>query len=198
MSKGVPIKAAVVTMLVGATLIGNGAPPYNTDGLRTGLLLGLLTIGIFNALVSPPGTLWVRSFGIVCSFIGVLFPGNVRGIAVFLLWLVWPVAYLIVWSLTSERAEPESKPTPGTTFRARGAVAAIIAAVAIAVVAYKAIFAHHAHSRHRSHRARLRQDPDGPLALVRELIRRPEPVNDTSNFRSGTDSKTIDSPTQQA
>jgi len=26
MSKGVPIKAAVVTMLVGATLIGNGAP----------------------------------------------------------------------------------------------------------------------------------------------------------------------------
>ena len=60
----------------------------------------------------------------------------------FLLWLVWPVAYLIVWSLTSERAEPESKPTPGTTFRARGAVAAIIAAVAIAVVAYKEIFAH--------------------------------------------------------
>src|ERR687896_595987 len=102
MSRGVPIKLAVVTMLVGATLIGNGAPPYNTDGLRTGLLLGLLAIGIFNALVSPPGTLWVRSFGIVCSFIGLIFQGNVRGIVVFLLWLVLAFAYLLVWLLKSE------------------------------------------------------------------------------------------------
>jgi hypothetical protein len=136
MSKGVPLKVAVVTMLVGAALIRNGVP---TAEFSHRLVLGILAIGIFNALVSPPGTLWVRSFGVVCSFIGLLFPDGPRALAVFLLWLAWPPAYLVAWSLEPKAAlEPASGPSNAA---ARRVLAGIIAAVSLAYLAYKGIFA---------------------------------------------------------
>ena len=108
MSKGVPLKVAVVTMLVGTALIRNGVPTVVFAIGR--LVLGILAIGIFNVVVSPPGTLWVRGFGVVCSFIGLLFPDGPRAVAVVLLWLVWPPAYLVAWSLESARFEAELEP----------------------------------------------------------------------------------------
>jgi hypothetical protein len=57
----VHMKVAIVALLVGATLLGNGAP---AGGIAWGLILGLLAIGIFNAVVSPPGTFWIRGLSV--------------------------------------------------------------------------------------------------------------------------------------
>jgi hypothetical protein len=139
MSKGIGIKVAVVTMLVGAAFVRNGPP---TAGFGDRLVLGILAIGIFNILVAPPGTLGIRSFGVICSVVGLLFQDAPRAIAVMLLWLVWPPAYMVAWSRQSERfdaaVEPTSERSPTA---ARGALAAIIAAVAFGYLAYKGIFA---------------------------------------------------------
>lgn len=155
MSKGVPLKVAVVTMLVGAALIQELLPDHGQairaaiypENAPTGaevhwLVLGILAIGAFNALVTPPGTLWVRCFGIACSFIALLFPEYGRVLALSLLWLIWPPAYLVAWSLESEKLDAALDSPTGAPSAARGVLAAIIAAVSLAYLAYKGIFAH--------------------------------------------------------
>ncbi len=140
MSTRVPLKLALVTMLVGAALIRNGVPG---TGFADRLVLGILAIGIFSALVSPPGTLWIGSCGVLCSFIGLLFPGAPRTFVVLLLWLIWPPAYLVAWSVESATLNEALEPTSGRNLTtARGVLAAIIAAVSVAYLAYKGIFAH--------------------------------------------------------
>ena len=139
MSKGVTLKVAVVAMLIGAAIIRNGAP---SSGFAHRLVLGFLAIGIFNALVSPPGTLWVRSVAITCSFVGLLFPDGPRAFAVLILWFAWPPAYLVAWSVGQRSKEALETASARTNSAPRGVAAAIIAAVALAALAYKGIFAH--------------------------------------------------------
>ena len=134
-----PIKIAIVAMLVGAMLVGNGAP---SGGIAWNLILGLLVIGIFNAVVSPPGTLWVRGLSVACTFIGLLFPDGPRAVVVFLMLLVWPPAYVTAWAVARENIDEALEPASSPRSGARGVVAAIIVAVALAVIAYRLVFAH--------------------------------------------------------
>lgn len=138
MRKRVPTKVAIVALLVGATLLGNGAP---ATGIAWGLILGLLAIGIFNAVVSPPGTFWIRGLSVACTFIGLLFPDGPRAVVVFLMLLVWPPAYVTAWAVAREKYDEDLEASSPRS-AARSVVAAIIVAVALAVIAYRLIFTH--------------------------------------------------------
>ena len=137
MFRRVPLKLAGAAMVIGAALIPGGPLPPAGD-IRA--WSGLLAIGMFSVLVSPAGTSWVRAFGVACAVIGLALPGSVRTLAAFLLWLIWPPAYLVAWSAESERMQTELDGDGRAP--ARGILAAIIAAVSLAYVAYKGIFAH--------------------------------------------------------
>jgi hypothetical protein len=135
----VPAELASAALLIGAAQI-NSAAPSPGAGIG-GDTLGLLAIAIFNVFVSAHGTWWVRAFGIVCSCIGLLFPGAPRAAAVFALWLLWLPLYLAAWSVESDRRRMGAEP-PGGPPAARGVLAATIGAVSLAYLAYKGIFAH--------------------------------------------------------
>ena len=134
MSRSVQVKVALVAALVGIALLGP----------RTGVswpASGLLVIGILNALVSPPGTYWVRAIAVGVTFAALLFP-DFLGPALLLAWLVWPLAFMITWAVgrgPAPRVGPEEH-RPGAT-PARIALAALIAAVAVASVAYRLLVA---------------------------------------------------------
>jgi hypothetical protein len=130
------VKAATVVMLVAAAVIG---------GSRDWFTGSFLAIGSFNAVFSIPGTLWLRCVAVASTFAALLLPTDVvRALAVVFLWLIWPPATLVAWSVAREEdaADPTafSVADPGAR-AARAAVAAIIAAVAVATVGYKVVFA---------------------------------------------------------
>jgi hypothetical protein len=142
MSRSIPIKAALVTLLIAAQWIGG---TYNSlPRTEVGISLVLLLIGIVNVLFSTPGTYWVRVIAVGVTFATLLFPGRLLGLTVLLAWLVWPAAYMVAWAVARPSSADlgvgrQEKPMAAT--RARLGLAALIAAVAIASVAFQLLVA---------------------------------------------------------
>jgi hypothetical protein len=142
MSKTIQIKAALVAVLVGAAMVGQRMGSYRPTPL--GFILGLLFFGIVNVLFSPPGTLTVRAAAIITTFATLLVPA-LLGPFVFLVWLVWPPAFMVAWTLARDSGgSPGVEPPEGhaAATAAQIAVAALIGAVAIASLVYRLLVAH--------------------------------------------------------
>lgn len=133
MSMGIQVKVAVVTVLVGAALLGGSADWFT---------LGVLVFGVVNALFSVPGTKWVRAAAIACSVAALVSPGLIQGTVILLAWLAWPPAFLVAWALAREEdatSGPEGSERSVAGRRARVTIAAVIGAVAVASLAYRLI-----------------------------------------------------------
>jgi hypothetical protein len=143
------VKVALVLVLVAAAFAG---PPSGVNwkafapltGFSTPIL-GLLAFGIFNALVSPSGTMWLRAVTIAAVIAALLRPNDgVAALILVLAWVVWPPAFMVSWTLAREAADAAPE-TPleqqAAARRARLTLAGVIAAVAIASVAYRLLVA---------------------------------------------------------
>ena len=134
LSNQLSVKLLVVLMLfLGATVTTAG-------GWST---VGLIGFGLFNTLVSPPGTLIVRQISVVAALGSLLGPDWLRVFTTIVIWLIWPPAFAVAWSLGSESHASEAEPPDDHAAgrRARLALAAVIAAVAIASIAFRLIVA---------------------------------------------------------
>ena len=145
MSRKIQIKAALVALLLGAGVLGHR--PYDPSityvSSADQFAIGLLLFGIVNVLVSPPGTQWVRALAIAAAFAALLQPRELLGLAVFLIWLLWPPAFMVAWSLARESSGTASEPGgPAAATRARIALAALIVAVTVASLAYQVLVLH--------------------------------------------------------
>ena len=129
---GVKLAAVLLLFLAGTVTA--------VEGWQTAALIGF---GLFNVLVSPPGTLIVRQISIVAALGALLGPEWFRLLITIVVWLVWPPAFAVAWSLGTESptsvAEPEDDEAAGR--KSRLALAAVIAAVAIASIAFRLIVA---------------------------------------------------------
>jgi hypothetical protein len=127
----ISMKVRLAAALAAAAVIG-----YADAGVQYTLML--LAFGLFNALVSPRGTGAVRGATVAVSCLGLIWPGELGGTVVPILFVVWPPAFLIGWS----EGQVISADDPGDPIlrrRARLAVVAIISAVAIGSLAYTGI-----------------------------------------------------------
>ena len=103
----------------------------------------LVGFGLFNALVTPPGTLMIRQISVVAALGALLGPEWLRILTTIVIWLTWPPAFAVAWSLGSESQTSENEPEDEDAIgrRSRLALAAVIAAVAIASIAFRLIVA---------------------------------------------------------
>ena len=138
MSKSTLTKIAVLALLGGAAFAGR-------SGEKNPLIFGLLAFGIFNLLVSVPGTTWVRRTAVAASLVGLLLPGNAKSLVVVLAWLVWPPAFLVTWAVSGQRNATQDvglrEESEGGN-KARVTMAATIVAVAIGSIFYRLVVAH--------------------------------------------------------
>jgi hypothetical protein len=145
MAKQVPIKVALIALLIGVAVVGR-FQHTTWAATDTWLVVGFLAFAIFNVVVGPKGTLWVRVPAVLLMCAALLHATESLWIpAVLFAWLVWPPAFLVAWALERERAEAlGGEPTDhdASTRRARISVAAIIAAVAVASLAYRLLVSH--------------------------------------------------------
>ena len=134
MSHQLRVKLLVVLMLFLAATV------TTAGGWATA---GLIGFGLFNTLVSPPGTFIVRQVSVATALGSLLGPDWLRVFTTIVIWLIWPPAFAVAWSLGSEShaavGEPADDDAAGR--RARLALAAVIAAVAIASIAFRLIVA---------------------------------------------------------
>src|SRR5215831_18151466 len=140
MTRPAQLKLAVVSLLVGTLLL----PSRSSDAFG----LGLVAFGVFNVLVTPPGTFGVRVITVLVTFIMLVSPMTAGVILWLLLWIAWPPAYFVAWmlGLESDRAAaaPPTDETAATAgMPARVAVVVCIAAVALATLAYGVIVHQH-------------------------------------------------------
>jgi len=138
MSKSTLTKIAVLALLGGAAFAGRSGEKYP-------LIFGLLAFGIFNLLVSVPGTTWVRRTAVAASLVGLLLPGNAKSLVVVLAWLVWPPAFLVTWAVSGQRNATQDvglrEESEGGN-KARVTMAATIVAVAMGSIFYRLVVAH--------------------------------------------------------
>ena len=125
------------TGLIGLMLVLAAIGP----GDRT-FAIGLPLFGVFNLLVTAPGTRWVRIVSIAVTLIALASPRDVQRLIAVVGWLAWPPCFLIGWGLGRDYdipgADPGARRDDG--YRARlWAAAAIIGAVAIASLVYRFI-----------------------------------------------------------
>ena len=132
MSKGIALKAGLVVAIIVAALLGPVKPDL--------LTLGIVAFGVLNIVWEPAGTTWVRWFAVAASC-GALINPVMREAVAGLTMVVWPPAFLLVWSLAREGDALESVDPEGNRARnqARVAVSAVIAAVAVGSLAYHGI-----------------------------------------------------------
>jgi hypothetical protein len=136
MSKSTLTKIAVLALLGGAAFAGRSGEKYP-------LIFGLLAFGIFNLLVSVPGTTWVRRTAVAASLVGLLLPGDAKSVVVVLAWLVWPPAFLVTWAVAGQRnvtSDVDLGFAAGSN--ARVTMAATIVAVAMGSIFYRLVVAH--------------------------------------------------------
>src|SRR5262245_12366314 len=127
--KPIPMKLGLVAALLGAAAIGH--PQSSTS---SGLLL--LAFGVLNSVVSPRGTGVVRVVTVAATGVGLAIPDIGRALLPFL-WLMWPPAFLIAWSIGRD-----SSPGDADTLarrRARIGGIALVGAVGAAAVLYELI-----------------------------------------------------------
>src|SRR5687768_4617949 len=142
MSKSTQLKAALVIVLVAAFFFGEQMDRFRYPPCWYSLVL--LSFGLFNALVTPPGTMWVRALAIAGIFHALLWPGLFGSVVIFA-WLLWPPAFMVAWALALGRNEGDAiriEPSEGDgrASRARLGLAAVIVAVALASIAYRLVF----------------------------------------------------------
>jgi hypothetical protein len=133
MSRSVQIKAAVVAALLAAAAFGDRA------ATPLPVTIGLLAFGLFNTLVTPPGTAWVRGYAIAGSLSALLLRG-MFGFVALLAWMAWPPAYLVAWAMSNASVAPPDTDPPEERFGgvpARVALSAVIASVALASLAFR-------------------------------------------------------------
>jgi hypothetical protein len=131
-----PLKLAAAAILVAAATISG-------LGTRDELAVGLLAFGLFNAVVSPAGTIWVRAVAVLATLAALVFPGS-RVLVTLVAWLVWPPAIMVAWAIARERHDrQDAEPVEQTlnALPAKIAVTAIIVAVALAAVWYRVVVA---------------------------------------------------------
>jgi hypothetical protein len=124
--------SAVLVLLLAATMSTAGG--WSTAGL--------LALGLFNAVWAPPGTLAVRGASVAAVIIALVGrPDWVRPVVALLLWLGWPPAFAVAWSLGREypAEQNESNDDQRAGRRARQTLAALIGAVALASIAFRLI-----------------------------------------------------------
>jgi hypothetical protein len=128
------MKAVLVAALAGTAVLIEPWP-------RGWFVPGLLLFGLFNAIVSPSGTLGVRLMAIGATLAALWSRGGLAVLVGLLAWLVWPPAYAVAWALARERSlNPDAdQEDAATAWRARIGVAALIGAVAVGVVTYRLI-----------------------------------------------------------
>jgi hypothetical protein len=125
--------------LVGALLVAAviSSPPEG----NVWWIIGAVVFGIFNVLVTPPGTQWARLLSIVATFAALIAGGG--PLLLLIAWLLWPPAYMASWSIARQSEEPPP-PTNGEEVftQARISVAGMIIALSIASIAYRLLFTH--------------------------------------------------------
>ena len=135
----VTIKAGLVALLAAAMVMGPRDSPQLLEWVRL-LILG---IGVFNVVITVPGTFWIRAVSVAASLFALLVPAA-RGAVVLLFWLVAPPVYVLAWATAHSRMDEEGyieNAGRANVFSLdRVAASALIAAVAIASLAYKFIF----------------------------------------------------------
>ncbi len=131
MSRSVQIKAARAAALLAAAAFGERAQSLLP------LTIGLLAFGLFNALVTPAGTAWVRGYAIAGSLGGLLLP-ELGGVVALFAWMAWPPAFLVAWGMSnaSELPGPDT-PDRGFGGPAQIALSGVIGSVALASLAYR-------------------------------------------------------------
>jgi len=144
MTKSVGSKTALVGVLVASALLGPSKALF-ADGSGFWLAGGMLLFGIFNVLSPARGTGAVRAFAVAAAVCALLSPGEVLIVISFIVWLIWPPAFMVAWALEKERtaetiADPAPEPRDG--HRARVTAAVIIGAVAAASIAFRILVMH--------------------------------------------------------
>src|SRR5260221_5540431 len=96
------VKLALILILAAVMVGGN-----HTMG--PWIQYGIVAFGVFNIVLSPPGTAGVRALAIAASMAALALPQAWWGIILVIGWLVWPPAYAVAWSL-GRRAEDAPPP----------------------------------------------------------------------------------------
>ena len=130
MNRRVQLKVLAATVLIATAVVQHA---FDT---RNGVLT--LAFGLFNALVSPPGTAWVRAIAVGATLTEFVVPDALILLAA-LTWLIWPPAYMIAWGLGSRADAGQSRTPALAAASARIAMAGLVLAVAIASAAYRVI-----------------------------------------------------------
>jgi len=132
--------------VLAALMMGFAANSYFTartpsDGLFTA---GLLAFGLFNVLVTPPGTAEVRAIAICCALASFVWPAY-NSVVVALASALWPPAFLVTWAVAREPAAAgalDREIGDVAARHSRAIVAALVISTAIASIAYRVIMFH--------------------------------------------------------
>jgi hypothetical protein len=106
--------------------------------LSKGWVLGWVVFGIVNAVITAPGTWWIRIGAIATTLLALLLPDRNIGLFV-LVWLVWPPAFMVAAYLgrSAQRSSGDPEPAVTASTRARVTLSAVIAAVAVSALAFR-------------------------------------------------------------
>jgi hypothetical protein len=141
-----PMKAAMVWGILLAAWLGHAGRASHVESTAV-WISAIAAFGIFNAVVSAPGTGWIRGIAVLGTMATLVF-GRVELYALGA-WIAWPPAFMVSWALGQElerRADPEIPAGEREMFTpARINLAALMIALTIAAVAYRLIFARGLH-----------------------------------------------------
>jgi hypothetical protein len=137
MSRSLATKAALVIGLAVAAAFPLLAPAEPAIDRIQWITAGILAFGVFNVLVDPKGTFRVRTVAIIFTFLA-LATGQAASMFMLLLaWLIWPPAFLVAWTLNSDRSEQDAPQDALMATNAKITAAAIIAMVAVAAFLFR-------------------------------------------------------------
>ncbi len=130
-------RLSVRLALVGALLVAAVINPQ--PNVNVWWTVGAVAFGVFNVLVTPPGTQWARVLSIVATLAALISGGG--PLLLLIAWLLWPPAYMAAWSI-ARRAEQPPPPVNGEDLftPARISLAGVIIALAIASIVYRLLF----------------------------------------------------------
>ncbi len=123
--------------VVGALLVAAVIKPQ--PSVNVWWTIGAVAFGVFNVLVTPPGTQWARALSVVATFAALISGGG--PLLLLIAWLLWPPAYMASWSI-ARQSDELPPPTDGEEVftQARISLAGLIIALTIASIAYRLLF----------------------------------------------------------
>lgn len=136
----VNVRIGVAFVVVAFGVIGAFLEPVSSPlGAQAWARLAVIAFGVFNALVTPPGTGLVRGGAVVFSMATLLLARR-ELLGLFLVaWCFWAVAFLVAWALgaRSRAASSAGMEDEWAGPRARMRTVALIVAVAFGTLAYR-------------------------------------------------------------